>query len=640
MVGSGHARMFRIRNSMHSLGARLVLATLGFCLLFTVATISVLTYLAWNSGLAKMNAELMQIEQVYSGTLSKAIWELDRESLQTHVQSATQVPAVGKIVLKITLANRAAEVIEGSSRRDWTGQGMAPLRRLVLHYEPYPGARSTVGELTLYGSERVLWERLRAELATIVFTQLLQSLLLAGLIMLMFNRLVTVHVQRIAAHLARLNPNNLNLELGLLRSPRHRDELTSLVSGINGLQGSLVTYLAQQQQYEQELAGHRDRLAQLVYERTTELQTLASAQQVVLTQSNRLIHAPYTEFDRYHRECLGEVAQQLHASQVVWYVLDPAHQAYLPFMHWSAQGMHQTADAVLPVTAIARFLALLEQDELLHFSSQEALARLTGVHEAAFFASLGWSVTAFSKLRGNDEQPGFLVFAKPPGFVDWKPSELTLLTITTQMLLQSVRHKKQLNDVMQAQAALQTANTRLQSLARTDQLTGLANRRHFDEVKEEEFRRARRNGQCLSFLICDIDYFKNYNDHYGHAMGDHCLRAVADTMRVSLARAGDMVARIGGEEFGILLPDADEPTARMLAQRVRQAVADCAIVHEHSKAAAVVTISIGLAVHLPHQTESFEDLFQEADQALYRAKANGRNQVAGPIPIPIPADEP
>lgn len=625
--------MFGLGHSVQSLGTRLVLATLGFCLLFTAATISVLTYSAWSSGLSKMNAELTQIEQVYSSTLSKAIWELDIESLQTHVLSATHVPAVGKIVLKITLANRAAEVIEGSNRSDWAGPGLAPMRRLALRYEPYPGAHETVGELTLYGDERVLWARLRSELATIAFTQLLQSLMLAGLIMLVFNRLVTVHVQRIAAHLARLNPSNLNLELGLLRSPGHRDELTSLVSGINGLQGSLVTYLAQQQQYEQELAGHRDRLAQLVDERTAELQALASAQQVVLTQSNRLIHAPHTEFDRYHRECLGQVAQQLHASQVVWYVLDSACQAYLPFLHWSVQGTLQPVEARLPVASMVRFLALLEQEDLLHFSSQKALAGQAGTQEAALLARLGWSVAAFSKLRGNDEQPGFLVFARPPGFMDWKPSELTLLTITTQMLLQSVRHRRQLDDIMQAQTALQTANTRLQSLARTDQLTGLANRRHFDEVKEEEFRRARRNGQCLSFLICDIDYFKNYNDHYGHALGDHCLRAVADTMRASLARAGDMVARIGGEEFGILLPDADEATARMLAQRVRQAVADCAIVHEHSTAAAVVTISIGLAVHMPHQTESFEDLFQEADQALYRAKANGRNQVAGSVAI-------
>lgn len=622
--------MWGLGRSAQSLAARLVLATLGFCLLFTVATIGVLTYSAWNSGLAQMNTELTQIEQVYSGTLSKAIWELDHESLHTHVLSATHVPAVGKVVLKVTLANRAAEVIEGSSK-GWAGPGMAPTRRLALVYEPYPGAREIVGELTLYGDDRVLWERLRTELTTIAVTQLLQSLMLAGLIMLVFNRLVTVHVQGMAAHLAQLSPTNLHLALGLHRSPRHNDELTSLESGINQLQGNMITYLAQQQQYEQELAGHRDRLAQLVEERTTELQALASAQQVVLTQSNRLIHAPHAEFDRYHRECLGQVAQQLHASQVVWYVLDPARQAYVSFMHWSAPDMPPPVETSLAVAALGRFLGRLEQEELLHFSARETLVRQIGSAEAALFARLGWNVTAFSKLHGNEEQPGFLVFARPPGFVGWKPSELTLLTITTQMLLQSVRRKKQLADIMQAQDALQAANTRLQSLARTDPLTGLANRRHFDEVKDDEFRRARRNGQCLSFLLCDIDYFKNYNDHYGHAMGDHCLQAVADAMRASLARAGDMVARIGGEEFGILLPDADEATAYMLAQRVRQAVADCAIVHAHSQVAGVVTISIGLAVHQPDQSDDFEALFQEADQALYRAKASGRNQVAGPL---------
>ncbi|MDP2369689.1 diguanylate cyclase domain-containing protein [Rhodoferax sp.] len=430
-----------------SLGTRLVLATLVFCLLFTLVTISVLTYSAWNSGLSKMNAELAQLEQVYQGTLSKAIWELDRESLQTHVLSATRVPAVGKIVLKVTLASRAAEVLEGSSN-GWSGAGRAPTRRLTLTYEPYPGARESVGELTLYGDERVLWQRLRGELTTIAITQLLQSLMLAALIMLMFNRIVTVHIQRIAAHLARLSPNNLGLTLGLHRRAGHQDELTLLVSGINQLQGSLATYLEQQQRYEHELAGHRDRLAQLVEERTIELQA---------------------------------------------------------------------------------------------------------------------------------------------------------------------------------------ANSRLQNLARTDQLTGLANRRHFDEAKEEELRRALRSGQDLSLLICDIDFFKDYNDHYGHAMGDQCLCAVAHTMRASLARAGDMVARIGGEEFAVLLPATNEVTARMLALRVHQAVIDRGIVHQHSKAAGVVTISIGVAVLAAGDADDFDALFARADQALYRAKARGRNQVAGPI---------
>lgn len=441
--------MAPLGKSQHSLGTRLVLATLVFCLLFTVAAVSVLTVLAWNSGLKKMNAELAQIEQVYHGTLSKAIWELDRDSLQTHVMSATRVPAVGKIVLKVTLANRPAEVFEGS-RDTWSGAGRAPTRHLALTYEPYAGARESVGELTLHGDERVLWQRLRAELTTIVITQLLQSLMLAALIMLMFNRLVTVHVQRIAAHLARLSPSNLGRALGLHRHGTPQDELTLLVSGINQLQGSLATYLDQQQQYEHELAQHRDRLAHLVDERTAELQA---------------------------------------------------------------------------------------------------------------------------------------------------------------------------------------ANARLQSLARTDQLTGLANRRHFDEVKEEELRRALRSGQDLSLLICDIDYFKDYNDHYGHAMGDHCLCTVAHTMRASLARAGDMVSRIGGEEFAILLPATNETTALMLAQRVRLAVIDCAIPHAHSKAAGVVTISIGLAVLAAGDADDFDALYQRADQAMYRAKALGRNQVAGPPPI-------
>lgn len=429
-----------------SLGARLVWATLAFCGVFILASVAALTWSAWNAGLARMDAELAQIEQIYRGTLSKAIWELDREALQAHVQSAQEVPAVGRIVVQVAAANRPAEVFEGG-RADWSGPGRAPSRRLALTYEPYPGARETVGELLLQGHEGVLWQQLRRQLTTIVLAQLLQSLMLAGLFMLLFNRMVTVHVQRIAAHLAKVGPANLGTQLRLERAPQ-QDELTQLESGVNQLQASLASHLERQQRDEQELAKHRDHLARLVAERTAELQT---------------------------------------------------------------------------------------------------------------------------------------------------------------------------------------ANARLQSLARTDPLTGLPNRRHFDEAKSVEMRRARRNGQGLALLVCDIDAFKEYNDHYGHAMGDRCLAVVAHTLQARLARAGDVAARIGGEEFGVILPGTDRQGAELLAQRLVQAVAECGIEHLHSPAARVVTISIGLAVLSADAGDDFEALFQRADEALYRAKTAGRNRVAGPL---------
>ncbi|MDO8252755.1 MAG: diguanylate cyclase [Rhodoferax sp.] len=160
------------------------------------------------------------------------------------------------------------------------------------------------------------------------------------------------------------------------------------------------------------------------------------------------------------------------------------------------------------------------------------------------------------------------------------------------MLLQSTRHKAQLVDISETQRALQTANARLENLARTDPLTELPNRRHFDELKENEFRRARRTAQPLSLLICDIDFFKGYNDTYGHTLGDQCLCAVAGALRTSLRRAGDMVARIGGEEFAILLPATTKATALTLAEYFRQAVADLAIPHAASSVTAHVTIRL------------------------------------------------
>lgn len=617
----------RLANSAGSLGGRLVLATLGFCLLFTLLMTAVLTLSAWKLGLAAMTSELSQIEQVYQATLSKSIWEMDRESLQAHLNSAAQVPAVGQITLKISLANRPPEILL-RARAGWSASSWAPKRRLALSYQPYPGASESLGELTLSGDERVLWARLRGAVSTIVITQVIQSFLLAGLIMLMFSRQVTVHVQRIASHLGRLTPSNLGNVLVLNREKRHQDELTLLVTGVNQLQGSLADYLAKQERAERELAEHRDRLAGLVQDRTAELKALADAQHVVLTLSNRLLHAPLEEIDHYNFECLRDIAQQLNASDALWYVLDPAGSQYRVFLEWHASASPAVPVGVWSVDDWPCLLGLLAQDNLITFDSRRALTDAITPSESAPFAALGLEASAFAMLRGADEQFGFLVFGKPVAVLGWRADELTMLAMTAQMLLQSARHKAQLVDVSETQRALRTANARLENLSRTDPLTGLPNRRHFDEVKEDEFRRARRTGIPLALLVCDIDFFKGYNDTYGHAQGDRCLCAVALALRSGQRRAGDMVARVGGEEFAVLLPATDREPALALAERFRQAVADLAIANAASSVSAQVTISIGLAVLDLDGTDNFDALFREADQALYRAKAAGRNQVA------------
>ena len=624
--------MWRIPKPRESLGVQLVLAILGFCLVFTVLTVAVRTWGAWQAGVAAMSEELTLIEQVYRRTLSKAIWEMDRESLDTHMASAANVPSVGRVVLKITPAHRAPEVVD-RRQAGWVESGVAPVRRLVLAYEPFPGSSETLGELSLFGDERVLWSRLGEEVSAIVTTQIIQSLLLASLILLVFNRSVTVHVQRIANHLGRLTPANLAQRLRLDRPGHREDELSLLVAGVNQLQGNLSDYLEQQQRYESELAQHRDRLAELVRERTAELEALAAAQQLVLTLSNRLIHAPYDAFDEHLLGCLQDVAQRLGATTAAWYVRDDTTGGYALYLHWQAAGAPPSSRLKRVAAGDWKQLqAVLDRDELADFPSQAALAQTIGAGEAARVAAWGIEAAAFAELRGSGERFGLLMFGKPQAVAAWQADERALLAMTAQMLVHSVRHKAQLIDIVKGQQALRVVNAQLAELARSDALTGLANRRHFDEAKELEFRRAQRLQQPLSLLVCDIDHFKVYNDAYGHARGDECLRAVAEAIRSSVRRAGDLVARIGGEEFAILLSATDEAAALALAERILDSVRATAIPHAGSDAGPFVTLSIGLAVSTSQRANDFDALFQAADAALYRAKASGRNQVVTAAP--------
>lgn len=200
----------------------------------------------------------------------------------------------------------------------------------------------------------------------------------------------------------------------------------------------------------------------------------------------------------------------------------------------------------------------------------------------------------------------------------WEPTEVNLLKqLATQVGV--AIHQAELYQ------QLQQANEKLEELAIKDGLTKLSNRRWFDEMLDQHWQRLQRDQKPLSLILCDIDEFKPFNDYYGHQWGDECLIQVAKALQSVVHRADDCVARYGGEEFGIILPATSKEKALIVAERARQAVADLQIPHAQSSGKPYVTLSLGISCVIPSEDHSRKALIRDADQALYEAKAQGRN---------------
>ncbi len=190
-----------------------------------------------------------------------------------------------------------------------------------------------------------------------------------------------------------------------------------------------------------------------------------------------------------------------------------------------------------------------------------------------------------------------------------------------------LRLKREIDERKDRERELAIANKELKRLSSLDGLTGIANRRYFDEHIEAEWRRAMRDSKPLSIMIIDIDFFKPYNDHYGHQGGDSCLKQVACAINDYARRGGDFAARYGGEEFVVTLAGTDRDKAASMAEKLREAVESLRIPHEKSKASSVVTVSIGVSTVNPNTEMLPSTLIELADKGLYRAKEKGRNQV-------------
>ncbi|MDX2243185.1 MAG: PleD family two-component system response regulator [Leptolyngbyaceae cyanobacterium bins.302] len=226
-------------------------------------------------------------------------------------------------------------------------------------------------------------------------------------------------------------------------------------------------------------------------------------------------------------------------------------------------------------------------------------------------------------------------------------NHLTLRRLHQQLEIQNDRLRQEICDRLAVEVALQTANKELERLAHMDGLTQVANRRSFDTCLAQEWRRMAREQNPLTLILCDVDYFKRYNDTYGHQAGDDCLRNVAKAVSNVLKRPSDLVARYGGEEFAIILPNTPLAGAVHVAAEIRSAIQSLEMLHSASLVSRFVTLSMGISTVIPLVESSPMGLLAAADRALYKAKLGGRDRVCAEevyfqmegAPVPIAESE-
>lgn len=550
----------------------------------------------------------------YRESLANELWELDMPAVRLQVEGLASFPMVGHVVLTTSLG----QTIKAETAKVATNDAADPLSWRETLYSPARPKR-VVGHLHLFVDRNAFLNRIETGALRILAGEAIKGLLLGLLIAWLIARLVTRHVSHMATQVASLHPNALGPSLKLKRlERRHHDELDQLCQAFNHLNRELVEYIGNQHVLEDELRRHRDRLSDMVGERTRSLERLRGFHGLIIRVLTRFINLPPGHANKAVDHGLGAFGDYFNASRCLLYTYDQQAHGFRIANAWPPMAERGgKLDVFLSDDILPRRL-LADRKSRIWLSATAAEAgddRVLPLFDTTAYTAVGVEV------KGTTVGLLCLIGRAVPQGGD----DASLLELAARVAANMLDHKSAQMALLDTQHALQRANRELHSLSRHDPLTGLANRRHFDELKEVEFRRALRAEWPLSVLMCDVDEFKRYNDTYGHAQGDRCLIALADCMVPLFNRAGELLVRLGGEEFAVLLPNTGSAQAIALAERIRLAVWNLNLPHASSSVADRVTVSIG-AVSLKHGLHrDFDSLLQDADLALYRAK-NGRNR--------------
>ncbi|TDR78387.1 diguanylate cyclase domain-containing protein [Paludibacterium purpuratum] len=553
------------------------------------------------------------VNTLYMPLLAQSVWDVELATTQKELASISAINGVESVLLETRLGQRLRYVRPHSDGEHHN------IYRLDVHLNH--GNRESLGTLTLYVSNTLVQREIANDLISSMAQRVLDFMALALLIVFILRRRFVVPVQQLAQAARAFVPGEPAPAFRLQYPAGVEDEMTQLLASFNAMRASINNHLAERKRYETALKQARDELASRVEERTARLDRLLNFQQLISAVSSRFINIPLDEIDGAMEQTLAQIGTFMEVDRC--YLIGVDQLQVVSMVHeWQAAGIAPGAEGLdfAPLSSRPALFATLLREGVLNIPNCRQIPSFGHTQTQCDIQSL-----LMIRIDYLDQPVGVFGCDMVHSPRQWQDEEQLLVRLLGDMFANMIIRRQQLHALSDTQQQLEEANAHLARMALSDSLTGLANRRHFDEEKRQAFDKARRKGAPFALIMLDIDFFKEYNDHYGHQAGDQCLQRLAALLTSLFTYPGELPARIGGEEFAVLLPGIDYQGALKRAEALRQAVWDLNMPHANSRIADRVTVSLGAIAMDPGLHSGVEQMIADADAALYRAKASGRN---------------
>lgn len=597
-----------IQKFRRSIQAKLTAIVLGVSVVFAVVSVSVQLGLNYRHTVDWTTQSLESRIQGMTGALSYALQQDDLSLLVSQLKQLADMPYVSNV-----------HVDEKNGQQYWTDNVTRSLNndRLIKHKLRYKG--EDIGELNIHLDYGEIQRSALESAIPSAAVYLLEALLVALLLIVIVRKTFIHRVRHLVDSIDHIDLNKVNKFAIPVALTKSEDELGQVARSIQELYTRIRADVVSNKVKERTLKQHKNLLAEEVNARTQELEWQSLSNKLLAELSLRLLKGHKTNVEREVRACMPTLAKLFDADQVFWLSIDQDKVSYrASFPTDSNEPPIDFSDNY----KVKRWLMEAQDVATVDINTLDDGA----ITERDFMEHLGIHSLAMFPLTDGRKSFGLVAATTNHRPLHWNENKSLLLKRFATMLSELTIRERDHLAMTELQEELIMANERLRMEAETDELTRLLNRRPFSRLLSTALYDAVDNYSSMSIMMIDIDHFKAYNDIYGHLQGDKVLSYVARAMNDVAKTYHAPLARFGGEEFALLLPNTDLAQAQKVAWELCQAVRDLCILHQGNTNSGIITISMGGVICSPTPDSHPNDLLELADQYLYKAKRAGRNR--------------